>query len=140
MFGLFDNTDTLLNAVVVTKKIVASAMLCTGIPRNKTVYATTIYDFVFTPNSNNPLPNTGYLTAYFPATWSNSAKSGTFTSPICTAPPTCNITNTKTIKIYSLFVADSTTSPFSLTIANMINPETPEINRDLLFVYSEGTG
>lgn len=98
-------------------------MTCSAVPANSNVSATTSYTFTITPNPNAPLPNTGHMLMSFPDHWRSSVAPPAFTYLSCSNSGSINcVVSGNDITITQLFTAAFTTSAFSFSFNEIINP------------------
>lgn len=117
-------------------------MGCSITPSNTTVTATTTYLFTVTPNPSVPLDSTGTLDLTFPTVWSNSERGPTFAYSSCSnvdGTIGCSVSGT-TITANGLFSGGPSTSAFSFSLNNVINPGSLKSNEELALNYKLANG
>lgn len=139
ILAIYNSANIQLASTPISVSVNPSPMTCTATPTNLTVTATTPYLFTITPSLI--LDSTGSLEMVFPSNWMNSASGSALAYSSCS-----NTGNTiscspsgSTVTATGLF-SGTTSSPFSFTLANVVNPGSLESNSQLFLTYKLANG
>lgn len=125
MITLYDNTASILDLTSAQVSTTARPITCSSSRSSTLVSATADYQFTINP-APLTLPANLYIIMNFPSMWATSTASGTYSWPgsACssTVNPLINCVQVNSNLNASNVLSASTSSAFSLTLTNILNP------------------